>query len=178
VDYGGALRRPQAHRANVGEVAEESIIADFKAVVDALQSRGIDYATCGGIAVNIHGHVRATTDIDLLVRDADKDRIVELLRSIGFPFIAGPIPFDSGTARERVVFRASRIKEADVLTIDLLLVTPVLEEVWRGREEYEWEGRRVRVVSREGLARMKRLAGRHQDLADLENLGLEVKDAG
>ena len=27
----------------------------------------------------------------------------------------------------------------------------------------------------EGLTQMKRLAGRHQDLADLENLGIEIE---
>lgn len=126
------------------------------------------------MAVNIHGHVRATTDIDLLVREADKDRILKVLAELGFAFVAGPIPFDSGTARARVVYRASRIEGADVLTIDLLLVTPVLESAWSGRQEFEWEGHRVQVVSLEGLTTMKLLAGRHQDLADLENLGVEL----
>ena len=34
----------------------------------------------------------------------------------------------------------------------------------------EWEGRRVPVVSVGGLIRMKRVAGRPQDLVDIENL--------
>ena len=61
-----------------------------------------------------------------------------------------------------------------MLTVDLLLVTPVLEDVWASREVFEWEGRRVTVVSLAGLTKMKRMAGRDQDLADLENLGVEV----
>ncbi len=36
--------------------------------------------------------------------------------------------------------------------------------------------RDVWTVSLEGLARMKRLAGRPQDLADLDNLGLEREE--
>jgi predicted nucleotidyltransferase len=156
-------------------VAEPSLIEDFRALVTTLERRGIDYAACGGMAVIIHGHVRATTDIDLLVLEPDKDRILNVLAELGFTFVAGPIPFDSGTDRARILFRASRIDGADVLTVDLLLVTPVLEGAWRSRQEFEWDGDRVRVVSLEGLTSMKLLAGRHQDLADLENLGVEVE---
>ena len=155
-------------------MADPSLIDDFRALVTTLEKRGIDYAACGGMAVNIHGHVRATTDIDLLILESDKDRTLGALADLGFVFVAGPIPFDSGTDRARILFRASRIDGADLLTVDLLLVTPVLEPAWRSRQEFDWEGDRVRVVSLEGLTSMKLLAGRHQDLADLENLGVEV----
>jgi hypothetical protein len=40
--------------------------------------------------------------------------------------------------------------------------------------EVEWEGRRVSIVSRDGLALMKSLAGRDQDLTDLKQLGIRV----
>jgi hypothetical protein len=60
-----------------------------------------------------------------------------------------------------------------VLPLDLLLVGPVLEEAWSSREVFEWKGRRAKVVSVEGLAKMKRLAGRDQDRRDLKDLGFE-----
>lgn len=56
------------------------------------------------------------------------------------------------------------------MTVDLILVTPGLQSVWDDRLLVEWEGRRVPVVSRRGLIKMKRLAGRPQDLADIEAL--------
>jgi hypothetical protein len=52
----------------------------------------------------------------------------------------------------------------------LLSVFPVFSTVWQTRQRFEWQGRSVIVVSREGLITMKRLAARPQDLADLENL--------
>lgn len=155
-------------------MADESLIADLRNVLDALHASGVDYALCGGMAVNVHGHVRATTDLDFMISESDRERVLDVLRPLGYRFVAGPIPFDSGTPKERVLHRASRIDGEEMLTVDLLVVTPVLEDVWRSREIFEWEGRRVTVVSLEGLTKMKRMAGRHQDLADLENLGVEV----
>jgi hypothetical protein len=56
--------------------------------------------------------------------------------------------------------------------LDLVLVSPVLQSAWKSRTHVEWEGRRLWVVSRDGLALMKLLAGRDQDLTDLKNLGI------
>lgn len=155
-------------------MADESLIADLRRVLDALHAHGLEYALCGGMAVNIHGHVRATTDLDFVIAASDQQRVLDVLRDLGFRFVAGPIPFDSNTAKERVLHRASRIEGEEILTVDLLLVTPVLEDIWQTREVFEWEGRRVTVVSLAGLTKMKLMAGRHQDLADLENLGVEI----
>lgn len=157
-------------------MADDSLIGDLLRLVDAFHAAGVGYAICGGIAVSIHGHVRSTTDLDFMIAPADRELVLGVLRGLGYRYVAGPIPFDVGTPKERVVYRASRAEGNDLLTVDLLLATPILEEVWSSREAFEWEGRRVTVVSRQGLARMKRMAGRHQDLADLENLGLEAVD--
>lgn len=48
-----------------------------------LRERGITAAVIGGIAVVLHGHVRTTTDIDLLVSD-DPRGLAELLVEHGF----------------------------------------------------------------------------------------------
>lgn len=157
-------------------MADESLIADLQRVLDALNENGLDYALCGGMAVNIHGHIRSTTDLDFVIAERDRDRILGILEGLGYKYVAGPIPFDLGTPKERVLHRASRIESDELLTVDLLLVTPVLEDIWKTRETFEWRGRKVSVVSLAGLAKMKRMAGRHQDLADLENLGLEGAD--
>ena len=58
----------------------------------------------------------------------------------------------------------------DILTLDLLLVSAALEDVWNGREVYCWKGLDVQVVSAQGLVKMKRMAGRDQDLLDVKKL--------
>ena len=55
--------------------------------------------------------------------------------------------------------------------LDLLLVdSPMLAEIWRTRETFEWESKPVWVVSRQGLIALKRLRGSSQDLADIARL--------
>jgi hypothetical protein len=154
----------------------EDLITTLDAVIDALNAAGVAYALCGGLAVNLHGHVRATRDIDLLIPRDQLDAVRAVLRPLGFDIDAGPIPFGVGTDRERVLHRVSRIVGSQVSTIDLMLVTPVLEPAWASRVCASWRSRNVWTVSLAGLAGMKRLAGRPQDLADLDNLGLERDD--
>ena len=148
------------------------IIAEFKALISALSENQIDYAVCGGFAVNIYGHVRATKDIDLLVRRESLEEIQEIASRLGFTISAGPIPFGMGTPQERELHRVTKIEGAAFLTLDLMVVTPIFEDVWQEREAFAWQGEILSVVSLAGLTKMKRLAARKQDLADLENLGV------
>ncbi|MBP7585082.1 MAG: hypothetical protein KBA61_13665 [Spirochaetes bacterium] len=64
-----------------------------------------------------------------------------------------------------------------MFALDILIVNTMLEEAWKGREMFDLDGRTIRVVSRAGLAQMKRLAGRDQDLLDIKKLG-EADDGG
>ena len=80
------------------------------------------------------------------------------------------IPFDPGGRYARNVFRVSKRVGNDLLTVDLLLLPGFLQEVWDTRETYELDGVPLAVVSLTGLLMMKRVAGRHQDLSDIEHL--------
>jgi hypothetical protein len=153
------------------------LIVTLDAVVDALASARIPYALCGGLAVNLHGHVRATSDIDLLVQRDDLDLVREVVRDLGFTIDAGSIPFDVGTSRERELHRSTRIEDGVATTIDLLIVTTCLQPAWESRTVARWRGREIYCVSLTGLGLMKRLAGRTQDRADLEALGLPTSVA-
>lgn len=148
---------------------------ELRSVTAALHREGIDYAICGGLAVAIHGYPRTTRDIDLLIREENLDRIVAVVKSIGYTLSAGIIPFDTGKPTERRVFRISKTQGEDLLTLDLILVSPFLEDVWAGRSSYQIADQEIQVVSLEGLAKMKRAAGRPQDIADLHQLGLNAQ---
>ena len=149
---------------------------ELEALVDALGTRGVGFAICGGIAVTIHGAPRFTKDIDLLVPDAQIDDALEVARQCGFVLPAAPMVFDAGRATERHVRRMSKADGDDLLSLDLVLVQPGFAEVWSSRVLVEWETRIVPVVSVEGLAVMKHRAGRAQDLLDLKNLAVETED--
>lgn len=141
-------------------------------VVDALQGADAPFAICGGLAVAIHGYVRATKDIDLLVPASAVESAKKAVKPIGYSLPAQPMTFAAGTPRARRVHRVSKIEGEEHMVLDLLELSPADQEVWDSRLVLEWEGKRLCVVSRAGLARMKRVAGREQDLLDLENLGI------
>lgn len=146
-------------------------------ILRAFEAEGVDYALCGGLAVAFYGYPRFTRDIDFLVPKADLPRIKALLRELGYDLEAGPIPFDVGKPSERELHRVSKAA-AELFTLDLLIATGIFEDVFEQREILEWNGLEVQIVSLDGLGRMKRLAGRTQDLLDLEKLhGSEDEEA-
>jgi hypothetical protein len=140
---------------------------ELRGLIDVLNREEIPYAVCGGIAVAIYGYSRTTKDIDLLVREEDVERISEAVKEQGFVFDAGRIPFDVGGPKQREIHRISKIIGEEVLTLDLLIVDQVYQGIWDDRE---WQGRRIHVVSFDGLLEMKRIAGRGKDLVDIEEL--------
>lgn len=149
-----------------------SLKTELLGIAEALDRASIPYALCGGMAVVLHGYPRLTRDVDLLVEPARLDRVKEVLAEIGFTIPGGIIPFDLGTKQERRVYRLSKRVDADLLTVDLIILPSFLQDVWDTREVYDVGGVPIQTVSREGLLRMKRISGRAQDLSDIENLEL------
>lgn len=141
-------------------------------LIEVLSNAKIDYALCGGIAVAFYGYPRFTRDIDLLIRRERLDDVLELVKKRGFTIEAGMIPIGGKSKEKTEIFRISKVDGSDLLTLDLVLVSPGLEDVWDDRELFDWLGRRIVVVSRDGLMKMKRLSGRDQDLLDLKMLGM------
>jgi hypothetical protein len=147
-----------------------NLVDELHAVTAALVAAGIRYAVCGGIAVTLHGATRSTKDIDLLVAPDDVQRTLEVVRPLGYVFAALPMTFDEGTERERHVQRVSKIVGSEHLLLDLLVADAAFEGALDDRVEVQLPSGPMAVVSRAVLVRMKRLAGRAQDLADLEKL--------
>ena len=48
------------------------------------RKRGIRFLVIGGHAVNAHGYIRLTADVDILVRTEERDQWLNLLREEGF----------------------------------------------------------------------------------------------
>jgi hypothetical protein len=93
----------------------------------------------------------------------------KIAEEFGYDVEGLPLSFDNGLIEIR---RISKIeKELKILlTIDFLLVTDGLKNVWNNRENIDFENDKVWTVSREGLIFMKQLSGRHKDLGDIEAL--------
>jgi hypothetical protein len=150
-----------------------SLLEEFVNLTETLNREKIDYAICGGLAMAIHGFVRATMDIDLLVQTEDLPQARKTAEDLGYDVECLPLCFSGGAIEIR---RYSKIdKESKTLfTIDFLLVTDALQKVWETRLPVEWERGKTWVVSREGFISLKKLVGRPQDLVDIERLENEA----
>ncbi|HEY4183905.1 MAG TPA: nucleotidyl transferase AbiEii/AbiGii toxin family protein [Polyangia bacterium] len=140
---------------------------ELSALVSTLETRGIDYALCGGMALAIHGAPRATQDIDLLARQEDLDRIREAARGCGFVFESLPMDFASSGI---TIYRFTKLIENVPLMLDVLLAEGPLAAVWQTRLTVALETGHIKVVSKQGLVTMKLAAGRPQDIADVKRL--------
>ncbi len=136
------------------------------ALTRRLAARGIEHAIVGAVALAIHGAPRATTDIDLLVHEADVAAALDVAREQGFTLEALPMRFRDGLELRRV----SKVVAHETLTLDLLLLNPSLASVWASRRAHATACGELVAVSREALVQMKVAAGRPQDLADVERL--------
>ena len=148
---------------------------ELRGLIARLEERQLDYALCGGLAMAVYGVPRATVDIDLLIPGEGMQDTMGLARELGYTIEAAPMTFAGGAIRMR---RLSKVdpESRDVLTLDLLLVTPEIAGVWEGREEVGWEDATLRVVSREGLIALKTLRGSGQDLDDIRRLREECNE--
>jgi len=147
-----------------------NLVDELHGIASALVTAGVRHAVCGGVAVTVHGATRSTKDIDVLVEPADLHRAIEAVRPLGYAFAALPMIFDEGTERERHVQRVSKIVAGEHLVLDFLMAEASFSGFLDGRTELTLPEGPLVVVSRDVLLRMKRLAGRPQDLADIEKL--------
>jgi len=146
------------------------LTAELAAIIDALDAAGIPYALCGGLAVAIYGYPRFTRDIDLLVREESLQQLLKKVDRLGFNLEGGRLPMGAGEKHPLDIVRISKAQGRDLLTLDLILVSVPLEPVWASKVRVPWKSRNLWVVSKDGLITMKRIAGRRQDLLDIENL--------
>jgi hypothetical protein len=146
-----------------------TLLDEFIGITESLNTRGIEYAVCGGWAMAIHGFLRATIDIDLIILSEDLEAVIETARSLGFDIVGLPLNFDNG---ETLIRRISKIDEStkELITLDLILATEKYAKVWKDRRLVKWNAGEYRVVSAAGMIVMKEAAGRPKDLIDLEYL--------
>jgi len=144
----------------------------FCDVFDRLENDGVRYVVTSGVAVVLHGYVRSTVDLDIVV-DAgpgEAGRALSALVQLGFvPSI--PLPLELVSVMR--LFDQSR-REVDLFT----RYSIPFAELWADSRQVPVGGSVARVISLEHLLRVKRLNGRPHDLLDLAGLQAMVRDDG
>src|SRR5882762_5204355 len=95
---------------------------EFHRLIAGFQERQIDYALCGGIALAIYDHPRATVDIDLLILSESLDDVMAIAEALDYTIRGLDMTFTGGAVEIR---RVSKIDSETgiALSLDLLLVT-------------------------------------------------------
>ena len=140
---------------------------DFLDMLSALSAEDVEFLLVGAYALSVHGHPRATGDLDLWVRNhpVNASRVYRALAKFGAPI--GKLK-ESDFCNDDLVFQIGVVpNRIDILThVDGLN----FEEAWKDREKVEIEGQQIPVISKANLIRNKRATGRARDRLDAQML--------
>ena len=145
-----------------------SLPRDWRAFIESLNSRGVEYLIVGAVALAHHGFPRYTGALDILVRNSPENaqRLESVLQGFGF----GDLGLKAADFIDsyQVIQLGLPPNRIDLLTS----ITGVsFEDAWAERIEAGLEGMRVNFIGRRALIQNKKATRRPQDLADLAALG-------
>ncbi len=144
-------------------------------VAAALETAGVRYAVVGGYAVALHGAVRGTVDVDVILAwNLRSLRVAEqALKDIG---LVSRLPI---TAEEVFRFRDEYVRNRNLIAwnfynpgdlteqLDVIISTDLKGKKVQSIRTVDGP---VQVLARKDLIALKRASGRPQDLADIEAL--------
>ena len=134
----------------------------------ALHAHGVEYVVVGGVAVNAHGYVRNTSDLDIFFRPSLENAaaLFHALESVS-------VPLDGMDSTDLLIDYAQFQMKTPMGRVDFLhsIGDMPFDQAWNGRVEEEVDGIRVYFISKQDLIENKLQVGRLQDLVDAEKLG-------
>ena len=140
---------------------------DFKEFLKLLNVHQVEYLLIGGYAVGYHGYPRATVDMDIWIdiRPANAQKVVAVLKEFGF---------ELPELSPELFLKEWQIIRLGVPPVRIELATTIsgvnFSECYAERVVDVLDGVKVNLISLKHLKNNKKASGRHQDLADLENL--------
>lgn len=156
-------------------------VRSVKAVVKALNDAKVKYLIVGGVAVVAHGYERFTRDLDLVIglETENIQRGLHSLIAIGYNLkipvtpeqFANPALREEWRREKNMIVLQLWSDEHRRTPIDVFVYEPFdfAQELLRA-EQQPMGDQTAPIVSRETLIKLKRAAGRSQDLADVEKL--------
>jgi hypothetical protein len=151
----------------------------YEDVFRKLQESDVRYAVAGGVALVLHGVVRLTADLDLIV-DLDREnlkRFIQVMKELGYgprvPARAEDFADPATRAnwkREKNMEVFSFINQSKPMDlIDVFIDEKIpFESINRDMVRVTAKGITIPVVSISHLKMLKKAAGRPQDIADIE----------
>lgn len=153
----------------------------FEPVFAGLNRHAVRYVVVGGVAVVLHGHPRLTGDLDLAI-DLSPPAATAAVETFSELGLQPRLPVDAHEFADPTI-RQRWVQERNLevfsfhdpanplLEVDLFARDPLpFEELWQRAELMDVGGVRVPVASIPDLIRLKEMAGRSQDVSDINAL--------
>ena len=163
------------------------MVGRIEHVLELLNDAGVRYLVVGGVAVVLHGHLRTTADLDLVL-DLEPDNVraaVAALAVNGFRSRA-PVKLedfaDSATRRSWIDEKNLEVfslwhPDIPGFEVDLFVTVPFdFNSVYGRKIELPIERTIAPVIGLADLIELKQAAGRHRDLEDVKALQVLSKD--
>lgn len=160
-------------------------MAPYSRILTRLAAANVRFIVVGGVAVVLHGYARMTVDLDLIIdlEPVEALKCVEVLESLslvpGLPVNARD--FADPTIRQKWIDERSLMlfsmhdPNDPFMVVDLFAELPdSFERLWSDSSTVLVNDHPIRIASVQDLVAMKRAAGRHKDLDDIEKL-LEIE---
>lgn len=146
----------------------------------SLHEHQVEHVVFGAVALGFYGHVRATADLDVIVRptEANLRRVHDWLVSIDAHLKLAPQRRFGPRERWRMFKGANATVLTELGQVDVVQEipgAPAWEALLAQSERYEVEDMTIAVMNRRTLIEMKRSRASLQDLADIE--AIEQLDA-
>jgi len=152
----------------------------YEEILRAFQKQKVKYVLVGGIAVNLHGSVRSTADLDILVEMSEDNlkKIVKILKRRGYRVKQPVDPMkivDSKTREEWIKNRHMRAfnfyKEDGLKEVDIIIDSPVsFTQAKKNTLRIKVDDLTLPVISIDKLIEMKRKTKRAVDKLDIGEL--------
>ena len=140
---------------------------DMRELIEAFEKHEVLYVLVGGYAVNFHGYVRSTQDIDFLNLPS-KENAENLMKALSdFGFGGAGIPQEYFEREGTAVHLGVEPNRIDLLTsLQGVLNATIFDNV----ERVEFGGILLNIIAYDDLLAAKRHSERPRDLADADEL--------
>ncbi|MBP7828646.1 MAG: nucleotidyltransferase family protein [Kiritimatiellae bacterium] len=143
---------------------------EFDAIVRRFAEEHVRYAVAGALAVALHGFLRNTEDIDILVGHEDLERASGILKAMGYQSSSAPWTFKDTQITLWRFIKPDRNSE-ELMVVDVMVPeSPEGQAILDRSVTVAYADLTLRVVGRDDLIAMKRARNSALDKADIEKI--------
>ncbi len=150
-------------------------------IFKALGEKKVRYVLVGGVALNLHGIPRMTSDMDIVLQlDSENVKMfIEEIRALGFKprapidpeLLADPVKRSEWIAKRNMIVFSFVNPSVPYQAVDVFIKDPIpFSDLWRDRKKMRIDGVNIPLVSIEHLIEIKKRSNRLQDISDVEAL--------